>query len=413
MGAKRVSKQGVTVSTGNAIEVTNTSDAVLFSVDNTGAIGRIANLTAKGSILTASATSTPAALAVGNNGDTLVADSSTSTGLRYTAGNALGNPVLNSAFQIWQRGTSVSIAANTGGYSTDRWYLQNGVNQAVTITQQATADTTNLPFIQFCARVQRNSGQTGTGGINFGQPFETINSRAFAGKTVTISFYARAGANYSAASSALSFGISTGTGTDQNYPGYTGYAGAAGGTATLTTTWQRFSTSGAIGATVTEIAPIFTFTPTGTASTNDFYEITGVQIDVGSVALPFRTYAGTMQGELAACQRYYQRVTANAAVNVCLGVADSTTLGIFTISLSQTMRVRPTALETSGTPADYSIRFQGGASTALSAGPAFSTSSTDTLSFTGTVASGLTGGGALLFRFLTADVSFLGWSAEL
>jgi hypothetical protein len=301
---------------------------------------------AKGDLISATANDTPARLAVGANGDTLVADSSTSTGLRYTAGNALGNPVLNSAMQNWQRGTSVSIAANTGGYSADRWYLQNGVNQAVTITRQATADTTNLPFIQYCARVQRNSGQTGTGGINFGQSFETFNSRAFAGKTVTISFYARAGANYSATSSALGFGISTGTGTDQNYPGYTGYAGAAGGTATLTTTWQRFSTSGAIGATVTEIAPIFTFTPTGTASTNDYYEITGVQIDIGSVALPFRTYAGTIQGELAACQRYYQRITPSGQFSsIGSGIVTSTTGAVMNIALRTSMRITPTAVD--------------------------------------------------------------------
>jgi hypothetical protein len=38
---------------------------------------------AKGDLIAASAADTPARLAVGNNGETLVADSSTSTGLRW------------------------------------------------------------------------------------------------------------------------------------------------------------------------------------------------------------------------------------------------------------------------------------------------------------------------------------------
>jgi hypothetical protein len=60
---------------------------------------------------------------VGNDGETLVADSSTSTGLRYTAGNPIPNPVLNSSFQNWQRGTTgTANSFNAGaGYNADRW----------------------------------------------------------------------------------------------------------------------------------------------------------------------------------------------------------------------------------------------------------------------------------------------------
>jgi hypothetical protein len=279
---------------------------------------------AKGDLLGASANDTPAVLTVGANGETLVADSSTSTGLRYTAGTVQANPVLNSAMQVWQRGTSFSLAASTpiaSGFSADRWQTTTGANQACTLSRQATGDTTNLPFIQYALRYQRNSGQTGTGTLTIAQNIETINSVPFAGKAITMSFYARAGANYSATSSILQVRLDQGNGTDLNvFTGFGSGGSIVSQNATLTTTWQRFTYTATMSATSTQLAPYFNFIPTGTAGAADYFEITGVQIDIGSVALPFRTYAGTIQGELAACQRYYWRFTNAGAGNNYIGI---------------------------------------------------------------------------------------------
>ena len=307
---------------------------------------------AKGDLITATAADTPARLAVGSNGETLVADSSTSTGLRYTAGNAQGNPVINSAMQVWQRGTSIAVGSANTTYTADRWV---GYRQGVagsTVSRQVTGDTTNLPSIQYCARVQRDSGNTSTNVVNIAQNFETINSIPYAGKTVTISLYARKGANYSQASSLLDFGVASGTGTDQTLQatGYTGAAYPLYSQATLTSTWQRFTTTGTISATATEIAIYIGYTPVGTAGANDYFEVTGVQIDIGSVALPFRTYAGTIQGELAACQRYYTResVTTTYAYFRSSGNATNTTQARIIVPLPVQMRTKPSALDTGG-----------------------------------------------------------------
>ena len=234
--------------------------------------------TAKGSIAAATAASTPANLAVGNNGETLVADSSTSTGLRYTAGNPISNPLINSCFDIWQRGTTFAISTSNT-YTADRWQGYRG-SAGLTVSRQATNDTTNLPIIQYAARVQRDSGNTGTGDLVFAQNIESVNSTRYAGQTVTMSFYARAGANYSAASSALKVFLQTGTGTDQNWISPTGAAYPINTTATLTTTWQRFTFTATIASTATQLFPYFVETPVGTAGTNDYFEITGVQIDI-------------------------------------------------------------------------------------------------------------------------------------
>ena len=319
-------------------------------------------ITTKGDLVPGTGSGTFARLAAGNNGEQLVADSTATTGLRYSATPSASNPVLNSAMQVAQRGTSFSLAASTAytsGLTLDRWQTATAANQACTISRQATGDTTNLPNIQYALRYQRNSGQTGTSQLNLVQSFESINSIPFAGKTVTVSYYARAGANYSASSSAFSSTLVTGTGTDQNFfATYTGVSYALTGSATLTTTWQRFSYTGTVGSTATELAVAFSFTPTGTAGTNDYYEVTGVQIDVGSVALPFRTYAATIQGELAACQRY---LPAFNPTDSFIGGGGATNSGYIVMPFVSSTRVAPTGI-TVGAMTNYQLQNTGGTS---------------------------------------------------
>ena len=365
---------------------------------------------AKGDLRAGTGTNLSGILAVGNNGETLVADSSTSTGLRYTAGNVQSNPVLNSAMQVWQRGTSV---ANSGGgavYTADRW-VSFGAIGAYTISRQATNDQTNLPSIQYCARIQRNSGQTSTASFDLLQGFETINSIPFSGKTITFSFYARSGANYSATSSALTVGVYSGTGTDQTPVNvYTGQAAVATGTATLTSTWQRFTYTGTVSTAATQLKLYFSMTPTGTALTNDYYEMTGAQIDIGSVALPFRTYAGTIQGELAACQRYYYRIS-NATIYEPFGIGYgvSGTRANIQLKPTTTMRTAPTL----GTDFANLCIYDGTTATAVTNLTIDTGTSKDLVRLAATVASGGTQFRPYELLSNNSTSAYVGISAEL
>jgi hypothetical protein len=245
---------------------------------------------------------------------------------------------------VWQRGTSFTAT----GYSADRWDASLPANH--TVTRQLTNDTTNLPSIQYCARVGRNSGSTTTGYPQITNSFETINSIPFVGKTVTLSYYARRGADFSAAGNQLYVILQSGTGTDQSArTGYTGNVTVGQSAPALTTTWTRYSVTGTVGTSVTELGvQVFALTA-GTAGANDWYEITGVQVDVGSVALPFRTYAGTVQGELAACERYFQIIASGADKIVCNAVAYNSSLLFGAYNYRTTMRTNPTIFQTSGT----------------------------------------------------------------
>jgi hypothetical protein len=286
------------------------------------------------------------------NGDVFSAsdinDTNGTLNLVNPATNASGqsNPVINSAFQVWQRGTSIAGSGSAYLYTADRW--QTEASTSLTISRQATSDTTNLPFIQYCARVQRNSGSTATAAAILAQSFETTNSIPYAGKTVTFSFYARRGANFSGASNQLNAYLVTGTGTDQNVfvGGYTGAVNAIAQTPTLTTTWQRFSYSATLATNQTELGLQFFYTPSGTAGAADYYEVTGVQLDVGSTATPFRTYAATIQEELAACQRYYVRFGgASNYDGFARGNISSSTQAQLQIDLPVEMRIPATVID--------------------------------------------------------------------
>ena len=258
------------------------------------------------------------------------------------------NAAINGGMDIWQRGTSIALAASTGAtYLADRWCTSTGANQATTVSRQVTGDTTNLPNIQYCLRYQRNSGQTGTGTLSFIQNIETINTIPFVGKQVTVSFYARVGANFSATTNQLSFALITGTGTDQNaFSGFTGQASAIGVTDSLTTTWQRFSHSATLGTSITQLALDFAFTPTGTAGANDYFEITGVQVELGSTATTFSRAGGSIGGELALCQRYFVTLGAGDFYGQYYNASSQFVLsGRFPV----TMRTTPTSTLPSGT----------------------------------------------------------------
>jgi hypothetical protein len=352
----------------------------------------------------------PARLGIGTAGQVLTVNSGATApewSTPVVPSSFSNNGILNSAFQIWQRGTSIA-GATAVNYAADQWQL---FRAGTTLTRQATGDTTNLSNIQYCARVQRNSGTSGTSAVLLSQSLETLNAIPYAGKTVTLSFYARKGANYSGASSGMGATVFTGTGTDQNYiSGFTGVATAFTFAPTLTSTWQRFTQTGSIASTATELAVNFSYEPVGTAGANDYFEVTGVQLEVGSSATAFHTNQPTIATELAACQRYYYRIGGSYIYEVLgTGNARSTTVGDIVMNFPVTMRTAPTALDFStvallrdfsSSPISISsIAFSGAGKNSVVAGC--------------TVASGLTAGQNYYTVANNSTSAYLAVSAEL
>jgi hypothetical protein len=247
-------------------------------------------------------------------------------------GSAAGkNRIINGATNIWQRGTTFTVTG-TSTFTADRYLsYRSGAAAGMTVTRSTDAPT----GFQYSAKIQRDSGNSGVQNMNFRYAMETSDAIRLAGQTVTISFYAKAGANYSSASSNLNTFQYSGTGTDQapiDMTIWTGLANTSGTTFTLTTSWQRFTVTQSYASTVKQIGLAFVSTPVGTAGADDSFFITGIQVEAGSIATPFQTATGTIQGELAAAQRYYQ------SVRTVVGTAAAWTPVPFTV----TMRVDPT-----------------------------------------------------------------------
>ena len=99
-------------------------------------------------------------------------------------------------------------------------------------------------------------------------------------------------------------------------------------------------------------------------TTNDAtFEVTGVQLEVGSQATPFEHL--TMGEELILCQRYYfklgkldyisQHMSANEVYGI--GMADNDDVSIYAmINFPVRMRTAPTGIDQSGSAADYRVR---------------------------------------------------------
>jgi len=143
--------------------------------------------------------------------------------------------------------------------------------------------------------------------LTFSQALESQDSIKFRGQKVTLSFYARGGAEFVADNATLVSKIATGKGADQKLLAFTTLADGVSQNNTLTTGWQKFTctTTAAIASDITQIGVSFAFTHAGTGTTTNYFEVSQVQLCAGDVALPFMPKS--FEEELRACMRYYEK----------------------------------------------------------------------------------------------------------
>jgi len=296
---------------------------------------------ARGSLIIGNASAATAELTKGGANEVLTSDG---TDIAWAAagggGNTSHNFLINGAMEVAQRGTST-----TGGnqeYLLDRFYtyIFGAANRTISQVTDAPAG------FKHSIKIARDNGDSGTAGTYFSQPCASDASVGAAGETVTLSFWAKAGANFSPTSSYISVALYSGTGTDQTLmAGLTGSVAVIGAVnQAITTSWVRYEfTSGSVVPTDSnQLVFQIIATPTGTAGADDWYEITGIQVEIGSSATDFvhEEYGVTLRK----CQRYYQMHNcADSTYNVFgTGIRTGATTAEIPIPLPVTMREKPT-----------------------------------------------------------------------
>jgi hypothetical protein len=331
------------VTAGTGISGGGTSGAV--TITNSMAT----EIAAKGDLIVGTGAATFDNLTAGANGETLVADSSTSTGLRYQSSySAAKNVLINGNADFWQRGTTSAAIAN-GTYLADRWKTVLG---GTSINATYSRDT-SVPngASKYSAKLQQlSSSATNVSEFAFRQPMEGGTVYQLIGNQVTISFWYRSNQT---GNHFVRVGASTltgGTDTTQVF------------TVSAADTWEKKSLTFAAFASVTAMnvadnaeaaivdIGIRTFGSGGTetVAANDYFQITQIQLEAGSVATAFSRAGGTLQGELSAAQRYYWRTTSNGTAATAIGqiaTASSTTTVSCPLRCPVTMRVTPTSVD--------------------------------------------------------------------
>jgi predicted secreted protein len=379
------------VTAGTGISGGGTSGAV--TITNSMAT----EITAKGDLIVGTGSATFDNLAAGANGETLVADSSTSTGLRWQGSQAAGkNYCINGGFDIWQRGTS---STSNGAYnSADRWWLYYGAGTS-TFSQESTIVPTGSTYsLKVAQSVATNTN------LQILQSIESLNAVALAGKTVTIS-----GLFAASTSTTLTIDVVYSTATNVAPSGaWTGATTVTAGTGTVSTTASFSRITGVYTIPSTAKSVMARVTSSSVASGTSVY-IAQVQLEIGSVPTTFTLTGGTIQGELSACQRYYERLITNGQNISLAGFNTSTTVGYATWAYKTSKRINPTI--TMGTAAsDFAIRIPGGSNAGLTAYSVIG-NTLDNAWLSGTTSGLTSGNGNLLVN--VGNNGYLEASAEL
>jgi hypothetical protein len=280
------------------------------------------------------------------------------------------NLLINGDMQVAQRGTSTASITSGSNYVVDRWKFQVNTQGTWTMSQETDAPTgsgfrNSTKVLCTTADASPASGDYVLLNQTLeGQNLQVIKKGTAAAEQLTLSFWVKSNVtgtyivelrdqdntrqvskSYTISASAtwekktITFPADT-TGTLDNdnnlslFPIWWLGAGSNFTSGTLATTWASGTDANkAVGQ--TNLA----------SAINNYWQITGVQLEIGDTATPFEFKSA--EDELEECARYYYRFTA-AAAYTCFtlsGISYQSTGAVATFPLATPMRTEPSAVE--------------------------------------------------------------------
>jgi hypothetical protein len=253
----------------------------------------------------------------------------------YFAGK---NFIINGNMNVSQRGTSLAGVASGASYLVDRFESRNNSLGTFTISQ----DTDAPAGFKTCSKLLVTTADASPAASDFffyrtkleGQALQSLKYGSASALTTTLSFWVKSNLigtyivfidnpNSSGGAKAISKSYTINSADTWEKKSFT----IPGDTA------SAFENNNALGLGINFVVGAGSDRTSGTLQTNwssitnantcvgqvnlagtlnNYWQMTGVQLEIGSIPTEFQTATGTIQGELAACQRYYWRTTANA-----------------------------------------------------------------------------------------------------
>jgi len=298
------------------------------------------------------------------------------------------NKIINGKMEIGQRGTSFS-AITSSSYSLDRWVYGGQGSQSITISQHTDVPSNEFQYNLRMTVTAADTSLAADEHAHIVQRIEGFNVRDLIGRTFTLSFWVRSsktgvhcvsfrngggGANTDRSFVAeytinaantwefKTITISGGLITDGTRWNWTNGAGLnVGWTLASGTTYQTTAGAWQTGnfiATANQVNCLDTI--------DNIFAITGVQLEVGSVATPFEHRPYSV--ELALCQRYYEVVSFGRRSNGSPVWVNSTPESIV-VSFKQEKRATPTIAEISSGDASHARQYNANTRTVFVAPP--------------------------------------------
>jgi hypothetical protein len=299
----------------------NSDSTNQFTLNNVGAAG------SANAALSFVSSGVAERMRINANGD-ITAAGTISMGSAYT----MRNFIINGGMDVWQRGTSGFTTDNT--YTADRWWF---VSDSVGASSVSRVDISSLGIgTQYALRAERTSA---TNRWVVGTNLETIDLKRMLGKTITVSFKLRKG-------SALTANVNVAIGTSSTEAKYgaivDGTTYVVTNASMNTSTFTQFSTTFSVPANSAALGFKIELSATQAGATNAYFDVTDVQVEIGSIATPFEHRPYGM--ELALCLRYFYKITNNTSGYIYIpggGRAINGTYGDYSVPLPVPMRAQP------------------------------------------------------------------------